>query len=419
MAIFNIGGWSWPRRGIGASSGSNFTREPFWIGGGSRSGKAVTRETALQVSAILCGARVISQGIAQVPLKLYRETHEGGWSRREPARDHPLYRLIGEQPNDFQTSFSWRETMALHAVIGGDSYSFINRAADGKVREILPMAPDDVASRWDAEKSEMSYVFGAGPSRRELKASEVLHLHGPSWSGFNGMPALALASEAIGLSIAMRDSQSDLFVKGGRPSGILTKDSMLSPEASTTISAAWQERFGPNGKGGVALLDGGWKFTPMQMNAVDSQAVETMKFLIEEVARFLMVFPQMLMQADKPTYASVEQFFIAHVVYTLDPWMDRIEQELKRTLIGYEGENEFVYPRFVREGLLRGASRDRAEFYKAALGAGGSPPWMTQNEVRGLENLNPLDGGDVLLAPTTVQGAAPVGGDDIKESGNA
>ena len=403
MAIFNIGGWSWPRRGTGASAGDNFTREPVFLGVGSRSGKTVTRETALQVSAILCGARVISQGIAQVPLKLYREIDRDGRSTREPARDHPLYRLVGEQPNDFQTSFSWRETLTLHAVLGGDGYSYINRRPDGSVREILPMSPDDVSSNWDAARSEQSYVFGAGSSRRELKQSEVLHIHGPSWNGFSGLPALALAQEAIGLSIALRDSQSDLFGKGGRPSGILSKDASLGKEAAGAISASWQEKYGPGGKGGVAVLDGGWKFSPMQMTAVDSQTTETMRFLIEEVARFLLVFPQMLMSADKPTYASVEQFFIAHVVYTLDPWMDRIEQEIKRSLIGYEGDNANVYPRFVREGLLRGASSDRANFYKAALGSGGSPPWMTQNEVRGLENLNPLEGGDVLLAPTTVQ----------------
>ena len=109
MAIISIGGWSWPRRGEGSSHSDNFICEPFFIGRGSRAGKTIDRATALQTSAILCGARVISQGIAQVPLKLYRETDQNGRRMREPARDHPLYRILADQPNDFQTSFSFRE----------------------------------------------------------------------------------------------------------------------------------------------------------------------------------------------------------------------------------------------------------------------------------------------------------------------
>ena len=369
------------------------------MGGGSRAGKSVTRETLLQTSAILCGARVISQGIAQVPLKLYRETEGGGRVKREPARDHPLYRLLADQPNDFQTSFSFRETLVMHAVIGGDGYAFVNRAADGRVRELIPMAPDQVSCGWDKTRKEVKYAIG----NDTMPSDRVLHVHGPSWTGFSGLSALELAREAVGLSTAMRDSQSDLFAKGGRPSGVLATESELGPETVDRVRSQWAERYGPNGDGGIAVLDGKWKFDPLRMTSADAQMLETMNFLIEEVARFLMVFPQMLMRADKPTYASVEQFFIAHVVHTLDPWMDRIEQEIKRTLIGYDEENANVYPRFSREGLLRGAARDRAEFYKAALGAGGSPPWMTQNEVRVLEQLNPVEGGDELVMPQNMQ----------------
>ena len=413
MAIISIGGWSWPRRGEGSSHSDNFIREPFFIGRGSRAGKTIDRATALQTSAILCGARVISQGIAQVPLKLYRETDQNGRRMREPARDHPLYRILADQPNDFQTSFSFRETFTMHAVVGGDGYAYISRKSNGDVRELLPISPDHIQPVWDDQRKELVYEFDG----KRLKPRDVLHVHGPSWSGYSGLSAVSLARETIGLSSAIGDARSDLFRNGGRPSGILQQEEKLSPEAATRVREAWHEKFGPNGQGGIAVLDKGWTFTPMDMTSVDSQTLETMKFLIEEVARFLMIFPQMLMQGDRPTYASVEQFFIAHVVHTLDPWMDRIEQEIKKSLIGYEGDNADIYPRFSREGLLRGAARDRAEFYKAALGAGGSPAWMTQNEVRKLENMNPHDEGDELPKPTSnpepiAPAEPPQGGDD-------
>ena len=409
MVTFSFGGWSWPRRGPGSSHSDNFIREPYIIGFGSRAGKTVDRATALQTSAILCGARVISQGISQVPLKLYRETDQGGKRSREPARDHPLYRILAEQPNDFQTSFSFRETLVMQAVIGGNGFAYVNRKTDGSVRELLPIDPDHIAAVWDGNRRELAYEFDGN----RLKPSQVLHIHGPSWSGYSGLSALDLAREAIGLNIAMRDSKSDLYGKGGRPSGVLSSgETKISPEVRDRVASQWHEKFGPNGSGGIAVLDGGWSFNPMEMTSVDSQTLETMKFLIEEVARFLMIFPQMLMQADKPTYASVEQFFIAHVVHTLDPWMDRIEQEIKKTLIGYDGENADIYPRFSREGLLRGAARDRAEFYKAALGAGGSPAWMTPNEVRKLENMNPHDEGDELPKPISSMNQPSEGGDN-------
>jgi HK97 family phage portal protein len=401
MAVIRWGSWSWPRRGPGSSDRDHFVREPIWLGGGSRAGVEITRETAWQTSALLCGARVISQGVAQVPLKLYEEMNENGRSTRQPAREHPAYRLLADQPNDFQTSFSFRETLTLHAVIDGNGYAFINRNRDGIPRELLPIAPDDIAALWDDEARELVYEFGHGEGRQRFRPRDILHLHGPSWTGYSGLSALCLAREAIGLSAAMERGHAELYSKGGRPSGVLTTGDKLTPEAATRVRDRWQERFGSNGDGGVAVLDGDWKFSPMTMSAVDAQYVEVRRLQIEEIARFLMVFPQMLMQADKTaTYASAEQFFLAHKVHSLDPWTQRWEQELKKSLIGYAGNNANIYPRFSMEGMLRSASRDRAEFYKAALGSGGSPAWMTPNEVRELENMNPMDGGDALPVAT-------------------
>ena len=277
---------------------------------------------------------------------------------------------------------------------------------------MLPISPDTIVPVWDDDRKELKYEFGSGDTRTVFNLDQILHVHGPSWSGYSGLPALELAREAIGLNIAMRDSQADLFGKGARPSGILSSSEEISPEAAERVKAEWHRKFSTDGEGGVALLPNGFTFTAMQMSSVDSQTLETMRFIIEEVARFMVIFPQMLMQADKPTYASVEQFFIAHVVHTLDPWMDRVEQELKKSVIRYEGDNASLYPRFSREGLLRGASQDRAAFYQAALGAGGSPAWMTQNEVRALENLNPVDEGDNLPIPLNTQMQPPEGVDE-------
>lgn len=375
----------------------------FLGGRDSRAGVVVDEATAFQVSSILCAARIVAQGLAQVPLKLFEEVDEDNRVVRKTARTHPVYRLLAEQPNEHQTAFTFRETLLLHAVLTGNGYAFINRRDDQTVRELWPMAPDEVTCAYKHDTREVRYELTSGGRTTSIPSKDVLHLHGPSWNGFSGLRALELAREAIGLSVALERGHGELYSKGGRPSGILAKEGDLSAEAREHVAESWHERFGPGGDGGIAVLDGDWSFSPLSMTAVDAQYIETRRFQLEEIARFMVIFPQMLMQADKPTYASVEQFFIAHVVHTLDPWMDRLEQEIKRSVIGYEGNNQNVYPRHAREGLLRGAVRDRFEAYGKALGSGGHAPIMTVNEIRALENLNPMDGGDALVMPTNTQ----------------
>lgn len=370
---------------------------------GTRSKATVTSETALRVTAILCAARVIAEGVAQVPLKLYLEVDDDqGRTVRKVARDHDLYKLIAYQPNDFQTSFEFRETLTLHAVLAGDGYAFINRRADGKVWELLPLAPDDVKViaepgvggdvRYEVRLDANTYT--------RVPRDQMLHVKGPSWNGATGLNIISLAREAIGLSMALEESQADLFGKGGRPSGVLSRTTALGPEATDKMRTRWMERFGPGGEGGIALLDGDWKFTDVNMSGVDSQQLESRKYQVEEVCRALNVYPQMVMQTDKAaTFASAESFFQAHVTYTIKPWTDRWTGALKRDLVGWGGANEDIWPSFVLEGLMAGDPAKRGAFYTQLVNLGALSP----NEVRVAENRNPRDGGDEYLTPLNMR----------------
>jgi HK97 family phage portal protein len=400
MTVFSLSSWSWPwswpRSGPGASNNKNFEVEPVFAR--SKTGIPITREMLFTCSAINCGVAVLSQGIAQVPLKLFKEENTNKRAMRVPAREHSAYRLLAEQPNDFQTSFTFRETLMTHALIAGNGYAFIDRRKTGPkagtIRELIPISPDSMNVRWSTQDKRLEYHWNSGKYATEVMSPrDILHIKGPSWDGFSGMSALAIAGEAVGLSVSLERGQAKFATNGQRPSGVLSTKVTTTTDIVKRLKDSWNEKFGPDGEGGVAVADGGWEYQPMTMSAVDSQLIETRRFQIEEVARFLRVFPQMMMQADKTaTYASAEQFFLAHVVHSLDPWMERFEQEIKKSIIGYSGENENVYPRFIREGLLRGAAADRADFYQKALGAGGAnTSYMSKNEVRERENLNPID----------------------------
>lgn len=380
---------------------------------GTRAQISVTPETALQVTALLCGARVIAEGVAQVPLKLFQETDDdNNRTIRKPARDHDVYNLIAYQPNDWMTSFEFRETLTLHAVLGGGGFAFINRAADGRARELIPIAPDDIKVIVDTDRSIRYEIILDRGTFTKVAPSQILHIKGPSWNGAVGLNIVSLAREAIGLSLALERSQADLFGKGARPSGVLSTETPIGEESVAKMRARWTERFGPGGDGGVALLDGNWKFSTVNMSGVDSQQLESRKFQIEEQCRAIRVFPQMVMQSDKAsTFASAGAFFQAHVVHTIMPWTERWEGALKRDLIGWKDKNADVWPRFLLEGLMEGDPKARSAFYTAMVNMGA----MSPNEVRAAENRNPRDGGDAFLSPLNMRlgnGGTPADDDE-------
>lgn len=382
------------RWGPRASDGDNFIRSlpEAYRNLFTRSGVSLTPDTALQLAAVLCAVRVIAEGVAQVPLKVIREEERDGKTYRKPATDDPVYMILHRRPNSWQTSFEWREQMTMHAVLCGNAYSVIGRV-NGKVDELIPVHPDQMDVKF--ERGTLSYRATIEGRQIDLDAKDVFHLRGPTMDGVRGLPIVSLARSVLGLSLDLEESQANLQRTGGRPSGILAnKGTALSPEKKSELREEWQKKFGPGGEGGIAVLDGGWEFAAMMMTAVDAQHIENRRFQIEEIGRTFRVLPLMLMHADKTaTFASTEQFFIAHVVHTLDPWIQRWEHALDRDLL----DDPSTYAHFLLQGLMRGAAADRAEYYTKALGSGGAPAWHTQNEIRAMEDRDPIEGGDELF----------------------
>ena len=376
----------------------------FWdrldgmIGNTVKSGASVTTTSALEVTAVLGCVRVLAEGIAQLPLKVYRETEAGG---KAPAREHPAFKILHRRPNDWMTSFEFREMMMIHTVLTGAGLAFKNMV-NGKLYELIPLVPGQVRVTQAADFT-LSYEVrdGQGKVVGTYGQDQILHLRGPSWDGWSGLNAVRLAREAIGLSMAGEEASARLHSNGTRPGGLISFEGKLDDEARTRLKESWAEhQQGVKNAFKTVVLDNGAKFTPFAMTAEDAQTIETRRFQIEEICRAFRVFPQMVMQADKAsTYASAEQFFLAHVIHSLGPWIERWEQRLDADLLGNE---DGLFTRFAVEGLLRGAAKDRSEFYAKGISAG----WLTRNEARKLEDLDPIDG---LSDPLTPMNMAPGG----------
>lgn len=382
-------------------------------GGASRSGVAVNLDSALGVSTVLACVTKIANGVAQVPWKLYRDTD----SQREPASDHPLAQIIYRRPNPWQTSYEFRETLLFHVLLTGNAFVFVNRTGRRReVSELLPLDPGCVTVKQNADYSVEYTVTSPNGGHQTFGQDAIWHLRGPSWNSWLGMDAVKLARDSIGLSIALERGQSEFQANGAKTSGMYTVKSKLSPEKYAQLRAWFDKEFTGDGAYRPLILDDDASYHPFTMTGVDQQLIETRKHQIEEICRAFGVMPIMVGHADKTaTYASAEQMFLAHVVHTLDPWYQRIEQSADVNLLSDEDRRAGYYTKFSPNALMRGAAADRANFYTAALGTTQQPGWMTRNEVRALEELSPVAGGDefpTLITGEGVDGPEPEGNDD-------
>lgn len=385
---------------------------------GTAAGQPVSRETAVQVSAVFCAVKVISEGIAQMQVRVLSEDWEGDRVARSVARDHWAHTLLATRPNEFQTSFEFREYVITAALLDR-GFLGIKNAVNGEVREILPVP----MGAWSIEKDATSwgYKFRVGYANGasgEFLPSQVVYLRGPSLDGLTSLSALSVARESIGLSRALEKQQGRLAGNGGKPSGVLSFAQPLKDGTKQKLRETWQEKFGPDGEGGVAILDGDAKFSSMTMTSVDAQYIETRQFQIEEIARAFRVHPIMLMHANATTtFASAEQHFRTHVIHTLGPWMRRFEDVFTRDVLGGEPGLRVDLD---ERALLRGDFKDQAEYYVKALGAGGQPGWMTPNEIRQERDMNPIDDEWANQVPRGANvsevGAPPEEGPDDEES---
>lgn len=382
-----------------------------WVGYQTAAGGVVTVRNAVDVTAVYCAARVIAEGLAQMPVRLVEERFAPGAGTGSliVRRDHWAHRLLAEKPNGWQTSYEFREGMIFCAVLGMGAIA-IKNTIRGEVKELLPVPPGAWTVEQMADWSLRVRVDYADKSHGYFSAADVFYLRGLSLDGFTALPAVQQARQAIGLSRALEAQQARLAGNGGKPSGVLSIANTLSPETREKLKASWQAKFGPGGEGGVAILDSESTFTSMTMTSVDAQYIETRRMQIEEIARAFRVQPIMLMQADKAaTFASAEQMFRNHVIHTLGPWIERFEQAANRDILRHAEGLRFDLD---ERNLLRGDFKDQAEYYAKALGAGGTPAWMTQDEVRAEIGLNPMGGAAAELSAGAMAPAAEPDGDE-------
>ena len=365
--------------------------------GRSNAGKRVTNRTALQHTVVYACVRVLSEAVAQLPLHLYKYTNSG----KERVPQHPLYFLLHDQPNPEMTSFRFRETLMSHILIYGNAYAQIIRNGRGEIIGLYPLTPDRIKVDRD-EHNKLIYIYSrydeANPNIKTqgeivLKQKDVLHIPGLGFDGLVGYSPIAMAKNALGISLACEEYGASFFANGASPSGILEHHGVIKNPAK--IREAWHNAYGSGNSHKVAVLEEGMKYQPIAIPNNEAQFLETRKFQIEEIARLYRVPLHMIGDLDHATFSNVEHLSLDFVKYSLDPWLIRWEQELMRVLLS-ESEKGKYFIKFNVEGLLRGDYASRMQGYATARQNG----WMSANDIRELEDMNMIseeNGGNLYL----------------------
>lgn len=351
----------------------------------------------MQMTAVYSCVRILAEAVAGLPLHVYRDGANGG---KEKATDHPLYKVLHDQPNPEMTSFVFRETLMTHLLLWGNAYAQIIRNGRGDVIGLYPLMPSRMSvGRLDSGALFYNYQTMPGEVPGDtglvrLSASEVLHIPGLGFDGLVGYSPIAMAKNAIGMAQACEDYGASFFANGAAPGGVLEHPGTIKDP--TRVRESWQATFGGAKNGNkIAVLEEGMKYTPISMSPEQAQFLETRKFQMNEIARIFRIPPHMIGDLDKSSFSNIEQQSLEFVKYTLDPWVIRFEQAITKTLLA-QREKPTLFVKFNVEGLLRGDYVSRMNGYAVARQNG----WMSSNDIRELENLDRIDpeaGGDLYL----------------------
>lgn len=355
--------------------------------GGSTAGVPVDEESAMRTSAVYACVKILAETVASLPLHLYKKSG----NKKVRAEEHPLFFCLYETPNGETTSFNFREVMMTALLLWGNAYARIIRDKQNHVKELWYLRPDLMTVSRDSSKKLKYEYSDENGGVIKYKPEQIFHIKGLSFDGVKGLSPIGQMKEAIGLSLATESYGAAFFGNGARPGGVIEYPGILKdPEK---LRESWNKVFqGAKNSNKTAVLEAGAKFHTIGLPPEESQFLQTRKFQINEICRIFRVPPHLVGDLEKATFSNIEHQSIEFVQHTIRPWLVRWEQEISRSLLSDE-DRTMYFARFNVDGLLRGDYSSRMQGYATARQNG----WMSANDIRELEDLNPIENGDIYL----------------------
>lgn len=359
------------------------------------SGETVTQDSALGLTAFLSGVTILSGSVSQLPLKVFKKTPTG----KEEVPDHPVNGLLQARPNPDMTAVMFRDSRQQWVNTHGNGYAEIERDNIGRPLALWPLPADKVKAEWNS-RDELVYEYTTGTQIKKqsttLSASEVLHIPGFGFDGVTGRSIIAYARESLGEAQATQKAGAAFWANGARPTGMLEFPGMIKQDQLERLRSQFAETYsGAGNTGKPMLLEGGAKWSPTSIPPEDAQYLETRNFQVADIARMFNMPPHMLGDLSNAHFSNIEHQNRFFLQMTLMPWLIRWEQECNAKLFTEQERGDGYFVEHVVDAFLRGDTTSRFNAYKMAREGG----WMSVNDIRRKENMNPIDGGDVYLSP--------------------
>lgn len=368
------------------------------LGVQTASGARVNEDSSLALGTVYACVKFLSMQLAALPVHVYRQSGRG----RERVHDHPLDRILSVNANPRQTAFDAMQFLGASLFLRGNGVAFVQRDVSGRLLSIFPLRWDHLEPRLDDRGLSFVHTPPSGDAS-ELLPGSYMFVHGLSLDGVLGLSPISAQRESVGYGLALQDYHSRFFSNSASPRGALTMEGSLGggdPELAEAAITRLRTQFealysGTENAHRVAILEEGLKWEQIGINPKDADFLDSRKFNRSEIAGWFGIPPHLIGDLEKGSFSNVETQSLEFVLYHFLPWLRLVEQAIVRDLLTEEERDSGLFVRFVVEGLLRADSKSRAEFYTSGITAG----WLSRNEVREKENLNPLPGGDDLLVP--------------------
>lgn len=354
------------------------------------SGVMVTPLTALKASACFAAVNILAESIASIPFAIFERTGDETIKR---ARMHPLQDLIDKSPNPHQTAFEFWHMQVAFGALYGNAYARIVSGTRGAVTELHPLKPDQMKVE-KLQNGRLRYRYDDYLNNKEIvyTQDEIWRIPGFSFDGVMGIAPIVFGNDTIALALATEAFGGKFFRNDATPSVVLEHPKSLSPLGANNIRQSWlMSHSGLDNAFSVAVLEEGMTVKALGTNNKDSQFIEARRFQISEIARLFRIPPHMLYDLEKSSFNNIEQQSLEFVKYTIRPHIRKIEQRIWLDLINSNKEKYFA--RADLDDLMRGEIEPRYTAYGSAIQSG----WMTRNEARMKEDMNPLDGLDEPL----------------------
>lgn len=356
------------------------------------SGVDVTEDSAMRYSTVWSCVKVISEDLASLPLIVYRR--EG--TSKERAVEHPLYPLLHDRPNPEMTSMQWRECQQLSLLLWGNAYSEIQRNIGGEPMALWPLDPSKMVVDRDKATNELIYKYATSDGgTRVFSKEEILHVAGLSINGLVGLGVIAYQREAIGSGIAGQQYQGSALANSGMSTVCLSHPAPKAPSAEgrKAFRDELQKTYaGASNAGKWIVLWEGMEAKSLSLSPADMQFIDSRKYTQIDICGIYRIPPHKIGILDRATFSNIEQQSISYVVDCLRPWCVRWEQQINMKLLGVDGE---YFVEHLVDGLLRGDLQSRYNAYATGRQWG----FISANDIRALENMNPIENGDIYLQP--------------------